>query len=238
MQVGRTVKRQAQTAGQPPHRAIVWQSIAARTHSVESKSPLCVGHEPAAQVMFGLAVGILVFVPALTVGMPDVDLGVADRLPGCRGDAPGHCQGGTHPVAAKIGAMRQPGRIGPIERPCKRGRCCHRIAPRRAACNMIGKAEDIRQKHPFLPPCVGGIADIGQELQKLLELGLGWLQVVQDGEGVIQDHANRQTKPVRTRLLQPGAQLGGNSAFPNTGRTSIHHSSPSGPDVRTHMFKG
>ena len=190
-------------------RSVVGQRIAAGPDRAEMEPALGVGDQAATQVVLGLVVGVLVFIAPAGVGMPDLDLCPGKPWPSAAGDPPRHGQRRAHAVAAKVGAQGQARRIGAVERPGQGRWRDPRPVSQRAVKRTLRQAEDIRQQHPFLPPRIGRIADIGQELHQRVQLLRRGAQGGDDLEGMVDQTArpHRAAGPEGSRSAAGAARL-------------------------------
>ena len=174
-------------------------------------SPVLVGGEQAAAVGPRLHVGLLHVVEALVVGLPHVEGGAGQRGAVDRDDPAGdHARrAGAHQV--DVVAEREDGRLDHVERAehGRLGRDAELAVGDRL--DQHRQAEDVRQQDELLPVVVALVAGAGEEVDRLLPLGDGQLDVAGERVQVLHERGEDLAQPwvrVRAEGLDDGVSRG------------------------------
>jgi hypothetical protein len=143
---------------------------------------------------------LLNVVEALVIGLPDIDLGVIDRLAVGPGDASLDQHRVAFLVEADIRAHRQFRRVGNVERAKNGGFGRTRRLAVVDGVNQHRDAQDIGQQDIFLPPVIAHLAGPGQEHDRLEPFLLGGFDLLDGRMKVPRDHLHHLRQPFILRL--------------------------------------
>lgn len=170
----------AEGAEQLAHGAVVRNRVAGRLDRHERVAAVGVGAEAAAQVHVGLG-GVLLFVEAVSVGLPHVQYGAGNRRALGGQDPARHDDGLAAAVAADGGAGGQLWCAGAIEGGQQGGLGSAIVGAVIDGVHQDADPERVGQQDELLAAVVAHLADACEELDGLQPLRLSGLHLADEG---------------------------------------------------------